>query len=67
MNIERGNVRNQFFVSSDLMSLYAATKVLSQIRPPRLGALPPALFACKLEFGLENFKKLNPEIHLIQN
>ena len=31
MNIERGNVRNQFLVSSFLVSLYAATKVLGQI------------------------------------
>jgi len=45
MNIERGNVRNQFFVSSDLMSLYAATKVLSQIRPPPAGD-PSSGFVC---------------------
>jgi len=31
MNIESGNVRNQFLVSSVLVSLYAVTKELSQI------------------------------------
>jgi len=37
-NIERGNVWNQFLVSSLLVFLYAVTKVLSQILGP--------LFAC---------------------
>jgi len=40
MNIERGNMRNESFVGSDLVSLYAATKVLIQIRGP-LFARPP--------------------------
>jgi len=34
MNIERGNVRNQFLVSSVLVSLYAVTNVLGQISGP---------------------------------
>jgi len=53
MNIERGNVRNQLFVSSDLVSLYAATKALSQIRgspfclgPPGRGVRGPLLRLC---------------------
>jgi len=49
MNVERGNVLNRFFAG---FSLYALTKVLSQIWGPRLtdaprhgvrGTLPPAL------------------------
>jgi len=47
MNIDKGNVWNQFLVSSVLVSL-AVTKVLGQIRgslPGRgvRGSLPPAL------------------------
>jgi len=42
MNIERGNVRNQFFVCSDLVSLYATTKVLSQIWGPLFCSGPPS-------------------------
>jgi len=34
MNIERGNVRNQFLMSSVLVSLYAVTKVLGQMWGP---------------------------------
>jgi len=41
MNIERGNVRNQFLVSSVLVSLYAVTKVLGQIWGPLF--CPPPL------------------------
>jgi len=53
VNIESLNVWSQFLVSSVLMSLYAAIKVLSQIwgspfRPsPSRVALPPALQATK--------------------
>jgi len=42
MNIESGNVWNQFLVSSVLVSLYAVTKVLSQIGGPLFARVPPA-------------------------
>jgi len=41
MNIERGNVWNQFLVSSVLVSLYAVTKVLSQIWGPSFARATP--------------------------
>jgi len=29
--------------------------------------LRPWMFACRLEFGLQNFKILNPDFHLYRN
>jgi len=42
MKVERGNVRNQFLVSSVLVPLYAVTKVLGQIWGPLFARPPPA-------------------------
>jgi len=65
MNIERGNMWNQFLVSSGLVSLHAATKVLSRIWGPPFcspppgrgirGVLPPALCPLDLLQAWKNY------------